>query len=266
MNTETEKAAPKKNNQAIAQKASTAVSADVMQFGAFGTENVITTDLRFPKLLLMQGLSQWINDPQVQARAGEIRESYEKAVFGGVNKPVQIIPFFNLNVWKIKKKINGKFETVGYEDRTNMEARKDREFKHPDGADGLCEKTFNLFCLIKGGNMQVPYLVGFTNYSFKHAAQSYLNKLQLLKAEKKSPAHVVWNLGVTTEKNDKGTFFAFTLDTAKTEDGKDIANSYEEVKAAFDCYQNLSKQIAEGGKVDISDEGSEAVDSKPDNF
>jgi len=256
----------KKQNQAVAQKASTAVSADVMQFGAFGTENVITQDLRFPKLLLMQALSEWVNDPLVNARGGEIRESYEKTLLGGANKPVQVIPFFNLNVWKIKKKINGKFETVGYEDRTNTEARMDREFKHPDGADGLREKTLNLFCLIKGGNMQVPYLVGFTNYSFKHAAQSYLNKLQLLKAEKKSPAHVVWNLGVTTEKNDKGTFFVFTLDTAKTEDGKDIPNSYEEVKAAYEQYSTLSKSIQEGAKVDISDTNEDTVDAKPDNF
>ena len=236
-------------------------TSDAMAFGAFGTENVINQDLQFPKILLMQGLSQWVADGV--AAPGDIVESYEKTKLGNAKTPVQVIPFFNLNVWKLKKKVNGKFVTVGYEDRVGSEARMDREFKHETGEEGLREKTFNLFLLLKGKNLGVPYMVGFTNYSFKHAAQSYLNKLQLLKAEGKSPAHVLWQLGVTTEKNDKGTFPVFTLDTVKDEQGKDVLNSYDEVKAAYEQYQMLSSAVSKGAKVDMggSDDGEQASTS-----
>jgi hypothetical protein len=250
----------------VAKTESKAVStSDAMAFGAFGTENVINQDLTFPKILLMQGLSQWVS--QGLAAPGEIVESFEKRKLGNAKKPVQIIPFFNLNVWKLKKEVNGKFVTVGYEDRVGAEARMDREFTHSSGEKGLREKTFNLFCLLKDGNLKVPYMVGFTNYSFKHAAQSYLNKLQLLKAEGKSPAYVLWNLGVTQEKNAKGEFPVFTLDTVKDEKGHDIENSYDEVKAAFEAHKSLSGAISEGAKVDMSgDDEAPQAEAKQNNF
>lgn len=248
----------------LATTGNKAVSTEVMNLGSFGTENVISSDLRVPKILLMQAMSDFVQDGK--AAIGDIVDSFEGKKLGDLKSPIQIIPFFMTNTWTIKKEVNGKMEFEKIEDRGGNDVRREYEVIGQDGIKRTNHRTMNIFCLIKNGNMSVPYMISFMNSSFGNAAQPYLNKVQLLKAEGKSPAHIVFNLGVAKEENEKGKWVSFTLEAAKDGNGKDVPNTDEEVIAAYTQYKTISGAFAAGAKVDMSDVvANEQADQTPTN-
>jgi hypothetical protein len=184
---------------------------------------------------------------------GDIYESFEKKKLGDAKTPVQIIPFFNTNTWTISKLFNGKFKFHSIEDRGGVDIRREYNFTHDDGVAGQQTKTMNIFCLLAKGNLKVPFMISLKNYSFKYAAQAYLDKMALLKAEGKSPAHAVWELCAKTEKTDKGTFSVFTLDLAKDTTGKTVFNTMEVVGEAYKAYKSIKASFDSGAKVDMTD-------------
>lgn len=247
----------------IAKKEQANVSTEVMDMGAFGTENVLSSDLKLPRIKLVQALSDAVNDPGVNARPGEIRDNFEQKLLGGLQKPFQVIPFYSTNTWVMNKEVNGKMEFGKVVPRLPGDERREYNFtwekddiaKTKGGEPGNQIKTFNLFVLIKEGNLQVPYLVSFGNYSFKYAAEPYLKKTPLLRTENKSPAHIVWNLSSRlVDENEKGKFYAFVLEPAKDEKGNDIKNSMEEVAAAYSQYKFVSSM-----QVDMSEKPDQEV-------
>jgi hypothetical protein len=242
----------------VAKAANTEVSAEVLNLGSFGTENVINSDLRLPKILLAQSMSESVKERK--CFAGDIVESFEFAKLGDDKSPVKIIPFYMTNTWTIKKEVNGKMEFEKVEDRGGNDIKREYEVIGSDGIKRTNHRTMNIFCLIKGGDLKVPYMISLQNASFKHAAQPYLNKQALLKTTNKSPAHIVFELGVVEEKNDKGTWNAFKLEASKNADGKDIANTNEEILAAFAQYKALTGSLAAGAKIDMSDAADTSVE------
>jgi hypothetical protein len=235
----------------VAVNESKAVNVNVMDFGSFGVENVITSDLRIPKILLMQSMSDFVAEKK--AYAGDIVESFEGRKLGDEKAPVQIIPFYMTNTWTVKKEVNGKMEFEKVEDRGGNDIQREYEFVGSDGVKRTNHRTLNIFCLIKGGNLQVPYMISLQNKSFGKAAQPYLNKTQLLKTEGKAPAHIVFNLGVGKEENEKGKWFSNFIEAAKDSNGKDVANTPEEVQAAYNQYIALTGALKSGQKIDMSD-------------
>ena len=241
----------------LATTGSTAVSTDVMNLGSFGTENVISSDLRVPKILLMQAMSDFVQEGK--AAIGDIVDSFEGKKLGDLKSTVQIIPFYMTNTWTIKKEVSGKMVFDRVDPREGTDVRREYEVIGADGIKRTNHRTMNIFCLVKNGNLNVPYLISLMNSSFSNAAQPYLNKVQLLKAEGKSPAHICWMLGVAKEENDKGKWVSFTLEAAKDDSGKDIMNTTDEVMAAYTQYKTLSSAFAAGVKVDMSDIPAEQV-------
>lgn len=235
-------------NKEVATKGTTAVGAPI-NF-SFGADNLISQDIRLPKILLMQAMSDYCLSGK--ARPGELVESFEGSKLGDRKTPVQIIPFYFTNTWTVKKLVNGKYDFHAIEDRGGSDIR--REYKEvKDGVEYSNHRTLNIFALIKNGNTAVPYMISFMNSSFKSAAQPFLNKTQLIKAEGKAPAHYTWNLGVDDDGNDKGKWVVFTLETAKDDNGKDIPNTNEEVQAAYMAYKSITDSLSSGAKIDMSD-------------
>lgn len=243
----------------VATKETNAVSAEVMNLGSFGVENVINSDLKIPKILLMQSMSDFVAEQK--AFAGDIVDSFEGKKLGDLKNPVNLIPFYVTNTWTVKKEVNGKMEFEKIEDRGGNDIKREYEFVGSDGVKRTNHRTLNIFCLIKGGNMQVPYMISLQNRSFAKAAQPFLNKVALLKTEGKAPAHIVFALGVAKEENEKGKWFSNTIEAIKDNNGKDIPNTNEEIMAAFTQYKAISGHLAAGGKVDMSD----ASDSEESN-
>lgn len=245
-------------------KTETKAVGPAMDFGSFGVENIITSDLRIPKLLLMQAMSDFVTDGK--ARLGDIVDSFEARKVGDEKTPVQIIPFYVTNSWTIKKEQNGKMVFDKIEDRGGNDVRREYEIIGQDGVKRTQHRTLNVFALMKNGNLSVPYMISFLNASFTNAAQPFLNKVQLLKAEGKAPAHVVFNLGVTKEENDKGKWFAFTLEAAKNGDS-DLATTQEELEAAYKHYTGLTTSLKSGAKIDMTDVAAdEAPTQAPNNI
>jgi hypothetical protein len=235
------------------------LSTEVMDLGSFGVENVISSDLKVPKILLAQAMSEFVKERK--CFAGDIVESFEGRKLGDAKAPVQIIPFYVTNTWTVKKEVNGKMEFDTVQDRGGNDINREYEVIGVDGIKRTNHRTLNIFCLVKGGNMSVPYMLSLQNASFKNAAQPFLNKVALLKTEGKAPAHIVFELSVTEENNDKGSWSAFTISAVKDANGKDVANTSEEVMAAFTQYKAISGAMASGAKVDMSDlDGSEPIE------
>lgn len=226
----------------------------------FGMENMISQDVKLPKILLMQAMSKMTQDDAVGARQGEIRDSAEKKLLAKKDGFVQIIPFYFTNHWMVQKEVNGKMEFHKIEDRTGNDANRQYE-TIVEGVRYTNDKLLNIFCIIASGNLQVPYQLGLRRASLKNAGQSFLQKVQLLRAINKAPAHVVFNLGVKMVENDKGSWFAFTLDTAKDADGKDLASTPEQLAAAIEHYKTVKNYVVDG-KLDLSttdEDSSEGV-------
>jgi hypothetical protein len=242
----------------ITVKTETGISTNVMDL-SFGVENLISSDIQIPKILLMQSTSEIVNEGK--ASPGDLANSFEKVKIGDAKRPLAIIPFHFTNTWTIKREQDGKMVFDHIEDRIQSDS--DRDFEQViNGVKYTTHKTLNVFCLIKGGNLQVPFMVSFNNRSFKGAAKPYLNKAKLLVAEGRAPAHIVWNLGVAKEENVKGKWFSFSLEAAKDENGKDIVNTNDEVLAAYNQYKSLSASLKAGAKIDLSDLGTESTTEK----
>lgn len=242
----------------VAVKETNAVSSAVMDLGSFGTENIISSDLRIPKILLMQQMSDFVAEQK--AAAGDIVDSFEGKKLGDLKNPVQIIPFYVTNTWTVKKEENGKVVFARVEDRGGNDTVRDYE-QVIDGVKHTNHRTLNIFCLLKGGNLSVPYMISLQNASFKKAAQPFLNKTALLRTEGKAPAHIVFSLGVSKEENEKGKWFSNTIESVKDASGKDVPNTEEEILAAFTQYKALSGSLAAGAKIDMSD-AADPIDSE----
>lgn len=240
-------------NTEIVTKQTTAVGAPI-DF-SFGTEELISTDLKLPKILLMQAMSEFVKERK--AMSGDIVESFEGRKLGSIDQKLEIIPFYFTNTWTIKREVDGKMVFDSVVPRGGNDIRREYE-TIKDGVKYTNHRTLNIFALIKGGNLTVPYMISLKNSDFKYAAQPFLNKTQLLRAEKKAPAHIVWELGVTDEPNNaKGSWFAFTLEAKKDKAGKDIYNSAEEVQSAYQAYKSLAQSLDSGAQIDMSDVAKE---------
>lgn len=218
----------------------------------FGMENILSEDLRLPKILLTQQMSKFVTDDNVKARAGELRESFEGRLLGDSKTPVQIIPFYTTNTWTVKKEINGKFEFDKVEPRTATDSQREFEEKGKDGITRRNYRTLNIFCIIRGGNLSIPYMVSMQSFSFKLAAQKFLNKGNILKAEGKAYANRVFNLSSQVVENDKGKFFAYSIETA-TKDGKEVESTNEELTAAYKQYKGISTALSKGASINMDD-------------
>jgi hypothetical protein len=259
-----------KEQKDVVVKEETALMIPEMDMG-FGMDNLINSDIRVPKILLVQQMSKMATDDKIQARPGELRESFEGTKLGDVKNPVKIVPFYFTNTWTVKKEKNGKMEFYDIQDRVGSDIQRDYEGLDADSVKTTNHKTLNLFALVVGQSSSIPYMISFMNSSFKFAAQPFLNKANLLAApyrlqDKKSPAHIVWNLGSIVIENDKGKFFAFTIEAAKDEKGQDIPTSNELLSSAYHQYKLITSHLKDGGKIDmsdLSDDESITTTSKP---
>lgn len=81
-----------------------------------GNETILKGDILLPKLLLMQGLSDFVSerkkDPNTGAAIaqGDMVRSLTGEIVGGPDKPVEVIPLTYVNQWVVMEKMGSKFE------------------------------------------------------------------------------------------------------------------------------------------------------------
>lgn len=202
--------------------------------GAWGAcETTTASDLIIPRLLVMQGLSDMMQDEKLGAKLGEIRESLEGRLVGSKDKPVQFIPFFMNTGWVVREKRNGKFEYLRVEERTASNDGLEWEFqeKNDEGklVDMTREKTINVYLLIPqeiDRGEYLPYLFTFSRTSFK-AGKVFMTLVEMLKQSRLSPAHRVFELTTVKTENEKGTWYTPEVRRVGETSQKHLAAAYE---------------------------------------
>lgn len=212
--------------------------------GSWGAENTTASDLVIPKLLIMQGLSEFVTDEKIQARQGEIRDSLEGRLLAKVGEPLRVIPFYFYNTWVEFEERNGKFEFTGVTPRDHTNETAPMEWVD-GGKKRRRDKTINCYVLVESelaNGEFLPYLLSFSRTGFK-TGKKLVTLVEKLKQFKLAPAHRVFELSTVKVQNDKGTWFGPEIQQV-------AETSAEHLTLAYKWYLTVSKG---GVKVDNSD-------------
>lgn len=249
-------------------------------------EKVLSSDVVIPKLLLQQGLSEFVNERKAQQ--GDIVRSTTAEKLGDDRNPVAIIPLTFQNLWMLSEDAlgKGKYEFRGYEPRTALNENAEWDFQR-DGTSWRRTKVMNLFALLPADidaqtaelkkfeetgeipdldKALLPVVVSFRNTSFKAGKEvaTLFAKAESISRQIGKAVPVYGQtllLGAYADKNDKGSFFVFETKAA----GK---TKPEHREAAATWYETLTRMGA-NIKVDESDAGGEAAGADlngPTNF
>jgi len=190
-------------------------------------EDILTSDLVIPKVLLMQGLSEFVS--QRQAQSGDIVRSMSADKLGDDEVPVSIIPITFRNMWLNQEKVDGKFEYRGMEGRDASNENAEWDYKIGNVQWGRT-KVLELFCLLTNdlvadaarsssedddfapnlNNVVMPHVISFRSTMFKTGKQfvSHFNSAKMAGVE---PFRYKIDLKCESTKNDKGTFFVWSM-------------------------------------------------------
>jgi hypothetical protein len=206
---------------------------------------VLRSDIVIPKLLLMQGLSELVTDRKAQL--GDIVRSTTAAKLGDDKQPVEFIPLAIQNAWMIQEdqKGNGKYEFRRYEPRTAK--NEDAPWDYVEaGSKWKRTKVMNVYALLPKdveaqdamlknyhetgeapdvNNVLLPVVIPFRNTSFSagKTVATHFAKAESLSqmVGKKIPAHgTTFQLHCFGDKNDKGAFFVYKVETKGKTDAK----------------------------------------------
>lgn len=239
------------------------------------TQEVLNSDIIIPKLLLMQGLSEFVSerkkDPNTNKPIGQgdmVRSTTGEIVADPESK-IDIVPLKMSTEWRLEEKVGGKFEYRGTEPRTAANEDSPWEFKK-DGAEWKRTKVINLFALlpkdiagyreeikkaVDSGEMPdlnktlMPVVISFRSTSFnagKKVATFYAQLRDILRMNPAvRPFHYTLELSCYQDKNDKGQYYVF--DIGKT---KKLAQDLVEEASRWYGILNAMKEI----RVDTSGE------------
>ena len=245
-------------------------------------EAVLKSDIVIPKVLLMQGLSDFVAERK--AIAGDMVRSNNAEKLGDDKKPVKIIPIMFQNLWMLSEEIQGKYEFRRYEPRVAKNEMDPWEYIE-NGAKWKRTKVMNLFALLpqdidaqekmmkefeETGEMPdidkvlLPVVIPFRNTSFKAGKEvaTLFAKAESISRQvgKPVPAYgTTMELSCIQEKNDKGTFFVYKATTSGKTEAK-----YRE--AAQTWYNTLTQGLANIKIDETEDKAEEKASSGPTNF
>lgn len=223
-----------------------------MPEGSWGNdEKISASDIVIPKLLLMQGLSDFVSEQK--AVMGDIVDSLSAKKLGGKAQPVEIIPLMLFKTWTYSEKVGEKFEFRESFPMTPANESFALEGLTPEGVEFRRDKVMNFFVLLAADAKKVdaiPYVVSFrrTGYTTGKILATHFAMSQKLA---QPPARKTFMLGADLEKGDKGNYYVFNLTEGKT---LDMAS--EELKRAWEWYCILKKGQH---KVDDSDLNGDAT-------
>lgn len=215
----------------------------------WGNENIDSADIMIPKILLMQGLSEAVNDGK--AAQGDMIDSLETKKLGDRNSPVEIIPICTNKTWIVsrKEKKASKFEYVETIPMTAENSKLAMEEEEKDGSVIRRDRSLNFYVLLASDVEGLPYVVSFrrTSYTAGKKLITHFQKMQMLR---QPPAAKTLMLSCVQDKNDMGTYFKFDVSTGRV-------SKPEEVATAKQWYETIQG----GVKVDESDVKAAPVES-----
>lgn len=218
---------------------------------SWGSEGVNQSDILIPKLLLMQPLSKLVADGK--AAPGDLVKSTDGSKLCDKAGTIEVLAFSTTKTFVIMEEVKGKFEFRGVENVTPENADAPLEYML-DGKKMRRDRALNFFALLpseieketkalaamkESGEIPdpddalLPLALSFrrTSYGTGKTFATHFAKSAHFNVP---PAVHVFKLGVKMEKNDKGTFFVYTIEKARK-------SKPEEIQAAARWYQTVSK-------------------------
>lgn len=181
---------------------------------AWGSDQVSSNDLVVPKILAAQYMSEVVKAGEV--KFAELYDTSEHRVLGGVDKPLEFIPFHSTKYWMeytVNVSANGQrkreYRGVVGIDRTNDNWPR-------VSPDGTVERDRVLeFYVLRPEEIaegcELPYILSFRRSSLRAGKQLTTQMSVKNRAAGKNPAAVAMSLGVKAESNDDGEFAVMTM-------------------------------------------------------
>lgn len=226
--------------------------------GDWGTEEVTSEDVIIPKLLLMHGQSELVQEGK--ATQGDIVRSTDHAILAKKGEWVEVIPFMMNKTWINKEEVDGKFEWRGEEPLTPANSDLPWEYEK-NGTTWRRDRAYNYYALVvkdlAEGKFQLPIRLQFQRTSHR-AGKQIANWFSECKMEKKPPALRHWVVGSELIKGDKHNYHIF-----KVEAGGET--SMEELQACKKWYMEISKHRDSYKDHQVEEEANNAV-NEADEF
>lgn len=181
----------------------------------WGVQTSPSSDMLVPKILPMQGLSQFV--VARKAQMGDFVDSLTGKKLGDIDTPVGIIPFFCQKMWDVQAqqadggfKYDGTFPVVenpidpNYNDNLKwQEEGLDRE-----GKKCMLKRIrrMNFFCLLDGQADGMPYVISFKSTSYREGRKLWTAMYVRNVSAKIPPAAFAYNLGGALQTNAKGAY------------------------------------------------------------
>jgi len=200
---------------------------EVVSAGA-GNELILASEILIPRLLLMQGLSEFVSSGD--ARSGDFIKSLTKEKVGDAKTPVQFIPLTYTTNWALSEQVGNKFEYRMNEPLTAANVNLPFEYD-VNGVKWRRAKTVNLYALLpsdivkekeameealKTGGLPdpdtalMPVLITFRITSYKAGQKVLTHFARCAKFNVRGYVSTL-SLTCTQEKNDKGTFYVMDV-------------------------------------------------------
>jgi hypothetical protein len=221
-----------------------------------GNEAILKTDVIIPRVLLMQGLSEFVS--QRKAQMGDMVKSTTMEIIGTPDKAIQFIPLMHTNEWRMEEMINGKYEYRGVEARTARNETLPWEFEQ-NGAKWRRTKVINLYALLPTdvdaelaeikraqaegdfdiNKVLMPVVISFrsTGYNAGKTVVTHFAKAASMAQYGAKAYGYALTLKCQEDKNDKGTYYVFNVDVSKNQ-----KVTKEQLAKAEEWYQILSTQ------------------------
>lgn len=203
--------------------------------GDWGAEEVTSDDVIIPKLLLMHGQSELVQDDK--ASQGEIIRSTDHVKLAPKGGTVEVIPFMMYKTWINKEFEDGRYVWRGEEPLTPANSDLPWEYTGEGGSQWRRDRAYNYYALVvkdlAEGRFQLPIRLQFQRTSHK-AGKQIANWFSECKMEKKPPALKHWNIGAELIKGEKHNYFIFKVDM-----GGDT--TMEELQTCHKWYMEVSK-------------------------
>lgn len=237
------------------------------QGGALATSNpnptaqqILSTDILIPKLLLMQGQSEFVKERK--ARDGDFVRSTTVETLGGPEQGISFIPLKMTTEWREEERVGQKFEFRRTIPRTPANEHNPWSFwRNAQGMDfdkpgqlGATEwrrvKVLNCFALLptdidafdaemakaaESGEMPdltktvLPLVISFRSTSFNAGKQvaTFFAQVEEMRQHVPNvkPYAYTLPLGCKLDKNDQGSFYIFQVGQPKKLDPKYLAQA-----------------------------------------
>lgn len=251
--------------EVVKKEPTTTAVALPMEDMSWGSEDIDPNDFIAPKLLLMQGLSKLVASRKAQQ--GDIVKSTTGEIVGNDTKPVEFMPLNTYKTWKLEELVNGKYEYKGLEPFTADNCSAPYEYTK-NGTQWRRIETLNFNVLLVAdvekekaafkkyktdGTMPNPsdalipchLSFGMTGY---RAGKEIISEFTKAKKMRIPPASMILQLGCRLEKNDKGSFYVYTVSNS----GR--TTSPEDLKTCKDWYDVIKSGRVKGHDTDLEEE------------